>query len=688
VAQNIIEIVFQSVDKMSGNMRRIDSSISRVDKGVNKLRGGLLQLAGAFGVAFGARQLAQMVRSQIDAADNFLKLTQRIGGTTEAFSELDFVARRSNVEFGTLTMSLQRMTRGISEAAVGTGTAKNALAELDLSATKLSRIPLDTQFEVLAEALSKVENEADRVRLAVNLFGIGGAKLLQTMEDGAAGIRELRVEAQRLGLTVTREMGEKAAAANDAITNLKAGMEGLTREMAINLAPAMEKSANWLAQNMIPIVEGVAAAWHNVIGTVALATHTILRAVRGMMQIEVFLRELIPQAIRPDMLGTGRLKEMIAELEGLEVSMLDIAAERFERGTEAWRKVVDNFNIAVSDTTVRPGGGVLDGLGGADADLSKLSDRLRSLEESLDPLMGLTREYTEAQLLLNEAYANSDPERFAELMDRLNERFREQVISITGANQAMEDWARSQQDHARAIERFNDQLVTLDRMLYQVPAAVSAFNDAVALLNEGVQLGAIGWDEYMERLQLLSEAFEEGRLGSERAFDAMASIADEAARGIHRIFADFLFDPFADGLKGMLKNFADMLRRMVAELLAKKILLSFLGNFSGTGGFFGNLADALGKGLSHGGFTSPGKLHPVNEREPEFLVTRNRSEVIPLSKMGQSGMGGNQMVFAPQTSFQTAAPLTRSELEQFAESRESLMLARFRQMIMDQGVLE
>lgn len=44
----------------------------------------------------------------------------------------------------------------------------------------------------------------------------------------------------------------------------------------------------------------------------------------------------------------------------------------------------------------------------------------------------------------------------------------------------------------------------------------------------------------------------------------MSEFAKQAARNMQSEFADFLFDPFKDGLKGMLGDFADTLRRMAA----------------------------------------------------------------------------------------------------------------------------
>lgn len=77
--------------------------------------------------------------------------------------------------------------------------------------------------------------------------------------------------------------------------------------------------------------------------------------------------------------------------------------------------------------------------------------------------------------------------------------------------------------------------------------------------------------------------------------DSLSVFADEAARNMQDAFAEFLFDPFQDGLKGMLHGFIDIVRRMVAEAAAAKIFES-LGGISGLGNILGSLFGGAAKG--------------------------------------------------------------------------------------------
>jgi hypothetical protein len=135
--------------------------------------------------------------------------------------------------------------------------------------------------------------------------------------------------------------------------------------------------------------------------------------------------------------------------------------------------------------------------------------------------------------------------------------------------------------------------------------------------------------------------------------------ADQAARNIQDSFANFLFDPFQDGLRGMLTGFIDVVRRMGAEMAAAKIFGSkssgglgvgdlisgiFGGVFAGVGASGGTTSGSAGGDSwsgprAFGGSVRAGGLYSVNEREMEFLKPDHSGEVIPLSKMGGRGGG-------------------------------------------------
>ena len=120
----------------------------------------------------------------------------------------------------------------------------------------------------------------------------------------------------------------------------------------------------------------------------------------------------------------------------------------------------------------------------------------------------------------------------------------------------------------------------------------------------------------------------------EEQFDEITEFGREAARNLQDAFASFLFDPFSQGLDGMLKGFTDVLRQMVAEAASAQILQAIGGLFP-TGSFFGTL---FGGARAAGGPVWPGSAFLVGEDGPEVFVPRQSGNIVPGSKAAGGGM--------------------------------------------------
>lgn len=93
----------------------------------------------------------------------------------------------------------------------------------------------------------------------------------------------------------------------------------------------------------------------------------------------------------------------------------------------------------------------------------------------------------------------------------------------------------------------------------------------------------------------------------------------EAARAMQQAFADFLFDPFSDGLDGMLEGFLKTIQRMMAEIAAQQVLTNLFGSFAGsTNPILAGLA-SFGGARANGGPVAAGKNYLVGERGPEMF---------------------------------------------------------------------
>ena len=212
-----------------------------ITKGLKAVAGAALNLKTAFVGVAGAAGIGLLIKRSLDATDALAKTATRIGTTTEALSRLHFAADISGVSTETLNMAMQRFTRRTAEAARGTGEAKDAIRELGLNANNLLQLDLDEQMIKLAEAFAAQEDPARKVVLAMKLFDSEGVALLQTLDAGAVGLREMFKEAELLGAVMSTDAAKGVEDTQDALTRLKTIMGGVIDQFTAALAPVLEK---------------------------------------------------------------------------------------------------------------------------------------------------------------------------------------------------------------------------------------------------------------------------------------------------------------------------------------------------------------------------------------------------------------------------------------------------------------
>ncbi len=344
-------------------IERVKSSTGAMGTAV---KASALAIAGALtgaGLAFAA-----MAKQSLGVADNIHKLNLRLGISTEALSQYQLVAELSGVRFDTLTMGMQRMQRRISEAAQGSGVAADALNELGLSAEALNALKPDAQFESIAEAMRQVKDESDKTRLAMKLFDSGGVALLQTMTDGAGGIRSMRAEADALGMTLSQKGATDIANFNDAVAKLKRSTMALAQTTMVQLAPVLTEVANWLGAN-IPTAVGYAIEAYNWLSKTSV---TVVEGVTtGLITFYDVLGKLpgtLGQPYRDAAEGLRAFRTELEDFQAYQVEVMDTS-----------KSLAANANAATGQTQ-------FGGLVGTDSGLQQQTKLRQAVADTADQL--------------------------------------------------------------------------------------------------------------------------------------------------------------------------------------------------------------------------------------------------------------------------------------------------------------
>ena len=222
--------------------------------GFTRVGGIARDVFGALGIAASIGAVTSAIvgagKAAIAYGDDMQKAAAKTGIGAGQFAVLADAARQSDIDVGGLSKSLQKMQVAISQAGSGAKAPLETFAALGIEFDKFRQLSPEDQFLKLADRINMLEDPADRVRAAVELFGKAGADLLPFFEKGAAGIKKATDEIERLGGTLTDEQIAKLAEADDAIKRMETAWSNLARTLTAEVAPALASTFDRYAQGI------------------------------------------------------------------------------------------------------------------------------------------------------------------------------------------------------------------------------------------------------------------------------------------------------------------------------------------------------------------------------------------------------------------------------------------------------
>lgn len=185
------------------------------------------------------------------------------------------------------------------------------------------------------------------------------------------------------------------------------------------------------------------------------------------------------------------------------------------------------------------------------------------------------------------------------------------------AADALKEYERAQKEAAATAREFtaaqDDARAMLEDMRAEAegPAAVALLKYTRLEQELGLMMAenVLTFTQYADAMQLVHDAREKeiASIASKgkSAADEMAVFAEQAQRNMQSFLGDSLYNGLSGRFDGIADAFSDMLKRMVAEMMASKILQFFMGSGS-QGGVFDLYGGGGGFGFATGGFTGHG----------------------------------------------------------------------------------
>lgn len=234
-----------ALNKANNQLERNNELLSEKREAVLKgIATGFTAIATAATAAVTA--LAKMTLDSGKWADDLNTLSKQTGISTEDLQKYQFAASRVDVSVDTLTGSMAKLTKNMSNARKGTGDAADAFSALGVDITDANGSLRDNEdvFKETIKALGQVENETERDAMAMQIFGKSAQDLNPLILGGADALEQLGAEAEAAGLILDQDSIDKLNGVQDAVDGLKASAEGAGHLFSVGFAGPISDAIN------------------------------------------------------------------------------------------------------------------------------------------------------------------------------------------------------------------------------------------------------------------------------------------------------------------------------------------------------------------------------------------------------------------------------------------------------------
>ena len=241
-----IHSIGTSMSAVGNRLKYFGTGLSTFGRGVMTYGSKMMAFAG-----MGMAGVTYVTKRFIELGDALNKMSARTGATVEWLSAMSFGAERSGATIEALEQAIRKLNKAIAEAQNGNRTPYEVFSKLRIDPTSMEFKSMDAgaQFELVARRLHEVQSQAEKTRLAMALFEEGGVMLLPLLGD----IDKLKQKAKELGIIMTKEQADTAAALLDAWTNFKYQLNAIFMSLGEAIAPALKQVVTWLSKMVKPI---------------------------------------------------------------------------------------------------------------------------------------------------------------------------------------------------------------------------------------------------------------------------------------------------------------------------------------------------------------------------------------------------------------------------------------------------
>lgn len=222
--------------------------------------------------------LIKLATASMDYADQVSDLAAQYGVSTDAISEMQYIADQSSTSIEGLTSSMTMLYNRAKQD----GAAFQQLG-ISVKDTEGNFKTMDDLFWETIGALNDMEDEGERSAYMLDLFGRSAMNIGEVARKSSDEISRMRKEAHDLGIVMSEETIEAASNFNDTLAVLKLQGQSALASLVAG-APDAEEKMQAFFDHILEIIEEYMPAFVNF-------------AVRLIMQVTIALIKIAPTLV-------------------------------------------------------------------------------------------------------------------------------------------------------------------------------------------------------------------------------------------------------------------------------------------------------------------------------------------------------------------------------------------------------
>lgn len=219
--------------------------------------------------------------------DNIDKMSQKLGMSSDAYQEWDFIMQHSGSDIDKMTTSMKKLAEEVQEP---TEKSTAAFEKLGISIEQAKNMSQEDLFSATITALQSMESGTERTALATDLLGKSAMDLGALLNTSAEDTEVMRKQVHELGGVMDEESVKTAAAFQDSLQNVKTALGGITRNIGADFMPSMIQimnSVSQIAMGNLNAIKGVELGVGGFVDTIGKTAQKLTRTAQRILPVIV-----------------------------------------------------------------------------------------------------------------------------------------------------------------------------------------------------------------------------------------------------------------------------------------------------------------------------------------------------------------------------------------------------------------